>query len=96
MGRMKAIYTELQELGIDPNVVDLGNLESLPESVRELITSSPHYRSPQANIEYGAWLQIRETLARRLVAEGVLEVYEDVTGFWRGDEFISFYDLIPQ
>lgn len=43
MGRMKEIYTELQEQGIDPSTVDLGLLgmiPDLPQSVADMIRNS--------------------------------------------------------
>lgn len=43
-----------------------------------------------------ATIQIREELATLLVKENVLEMHEGVSGFWRGDEFISFYDLLEK
>jgi hypothetical protein len=42
MGRMKAIYTELQELGLDPESYPLGEIQDLPESIKELIRNSPN------------------------------------------------------
>lgn len=37
MGRMKEIYTELQEQGIDPTTVDLGDIQDLPDVVKQMI-----------------------------------------------------------
>lgn len=37
MGRMKAIYTELQEQGIDPQTVELGEIQDLPDAIKEMI-----------------------------------------------------------
>jgi hypothetical protein len=37
MGKMKAIYTELNELGLDPESFELGMIQDLPESVVDLI-----------------------------------------------------------
>jgi len=37
MGRMKEIYTELQEQGIDPTTVDLGDIQDLPDAVKQMI-----------------------------------------------------------
>ena len=42
MGRMKAIYTELQELGLDPESYPLGEIQDLPDSIKELIRNSPN------------------------------------------------------
>jgi hypothetical protein len=39
---MKAIYTELQELGLDPESYPLGEIQDLPESIKELIRNSPN------------------------------------------------------
>jgi hypothetical protein len=38
----------------------------------------------------------REALATLLVRENVLQTYNGITGFWRGDEFISFYDILEE
>lgn len=40
MGRMKAIYTELQEHGIDPQTIDLGKIQDLPDAIKEMIRNS--------------------------------------------------------
>lgn len=40
MGKMKEIYTELQEKGIDPSTIDLsllGSIKDLPEEIRDHI-----------------------------------------------------------
>jgi hypothetical protein len=37
MGRMKDIYTDLQEQGIDPNTALLGMIPDLPQSVADMI-----------------------------------------------------------
>jgi len=37
MGRMKDIYTEIQERGIDPATIELGEIQDLPEAVKEMI-----------------------------------------------------------
>jgi hypothetical protein len=36
----------------------------------------------------------REWLANVLLQAGLLEVRDGVSGFWRGIEFISFYDIL--
>jgi hypothetical protein len=36
----------------------------------------------------------REYLARLLTDAGLLEIRNDVSGFWRGEEFVSFYDVL--
>jgi hypothetical protein len=44
MGRMKEIYTELQEQGIEPELVDkimvMGEIASLPDSVKNMLRQS--------------------------------------------------------
>lgn len=37
MGRIKEIYTELQEQGIDPSTVELGEIQDLPDAVKAMI-----------------------------------------------------------
>lgn len=39
---MKALYTELQELGIDPSTVNLGNLDEIAPNLLEVIRKSPN------------------------------------------------------
>lgn len=41
-------------------------------------------------------LEIREALAALLVRENLLESINGVTGFWRGEEFVSFYTLLEE
>lgn len=41
-------------------------------------------------------IAVREYIAHILLKENVLESHGDRVGFWRGDEFISFYDLLDQ
>jgi hypothetical protein len=41
-------------------------------------------------------IENREALANLLVSENVLEMHEGKSGIWRGDEFISFYDLLEK
>lgn len=40
MGRMKEIYTELQEQGFDPQTVDLGEIKDLPDAIKAMIRNS--------------------------------------------------------
>ena len=40
MGRMKAIYTELQEQGIDPQTFKLGDIENWSPEVKDIIRNS--------------------------------------------------------
>jgi len=37
MGRMKEIYTELEEQGINPSTVELGEIQDLPDAVKAMI-----------------------------------------------------------
>jgi hypothetical protein len=37
MGRMKEIYTELEELGFNPGNTELGEIKDLPDSVKDMI-----------------------------------------------------------
>jgi hypothetical protein len=39
MGRIKDIYTEMQERGIDPETIELGEIQDLPDAVKEMIGS---------------------------------------------------------
>lgn len=41
-------------------------------------------------------IEQREALAHLLIEENVLKMHEGKSGFWRGDEFISFYDLLEK
>ena len=36
----------------------------------------------------------REALATMLLKENVLEMHDGKSGFWRGEDFISFYELL--
>jgi hypothetical protein len=36
----------------------------------------------------------REWLATVMINAGLLEMRDGVSGFWRGEEFISFYDIL--
>lgn len=40
MGRMKDIYTELQEQGINPSTIELGEIQDLPEKIQQMIRNS--------------------------------------------------------
>lgn len=40
MGRMKEIYTELQDLGFNPTSMELGEIQDLPDSVKDMIRRS--------------------------------------------------------
>jgi hypothetical protein len=40
------------------------------------------------------WYQLRSELVAILVREGVIESRNDIAGFWRGDEWVSVYDLL--
>lgn len=40
MGRMKEIYTELQDLGFNPASMELGEIQDLPDSVKDMIRRS--------------------------------------------------------
>ena len=42
MGRMKDIYTELQEQGLNPDTVVLGIIPDLPQSVADMIRKGGH------------------------------------------------------
>ncbi len=40
MGRMKELYTELQDLGFNPASMELGEIQDLPDSVKDMIRRS--------------------------------------------------------
>jgi hypothetical protein len=42
------------------------------------------------------WLQARSELVAILVREGVIETKNDIAGFYRGDEWVSIYDLMEE
>ena len=48
MGRMKEIYTELQDLGFNPSSMELGEIQDLPDSVKEMIRQSANSNFDEA------------------------------------------------
>lgn len=42
------------------------------------------------------WLQARSQMAAILVKEGILQTHNDQAGFWRGEEWVSIYDLMDK
>ena len=42
------------------------------------------------------WLQARSELVAILVREGVIESNNGIAGFYRGDEWVSIYDLMEE
>jgi len=42
------------------------------------------------------WLQARSEIVALLVREGVIETRNDIAGFWRGEEWVSIYDLMEE
>lgn len=55
MGRMKEIYTELQDLGFNPTSMELGEIQDLPDSVKDMIrrsTSSDFEESVQQKFQH--------------------------------------------
>jgi hypothetical protein len=42
------------------------------------------------------WLQARAELVAILVNEGILDSRDGIAGFWRGDYWVSIYDLMEE
>jgi hypothetical protein len=58
-----------------------------------------HIGLSEVQIEYLSQiihLEQRAKLIAILVREGIVETKDDVAGFWRGEEWVSLYDLLGE
>lgn len=42
------------------------------------------------------WLQARAELVATLINEGILDSRDGTAGFWRGEDWVSIYDLMEK
>jgi hypothetical protein len=42
------------------------------------------------------WLQARSEIVAILVREGIVETHNGSAGFWRGEDWVSIYDLMEE
>jgi hypothetical protein len=42
------------------------------------------------------WLRARADLVAILINEGILDSRDGIAGFWRGEDWVSIYDLMEE